>query len=109
MTLRDLIQMSEAILSVERAEERERPMMLTEHRFTIEAKCPKDVTTDTYNTYVRSDAVIPVEDIIAAVKVITKEPIFQEDITSRLARHLGCEVETHGIHSGVYTTCRYSA
>ncbi len=84
-------------------------MMLTEHRLTIEAKCPKDGTTDTYNTYVRSRVVIPVEDILAAVAQVTKKPTFQENITKLLAGRLGCEVETHGIHSGVYTTCRYTA
>ncbi len=87
-------------------------MMLTEHRLTIEAKCPKDGTTDTYNTYVRTTATISVEEILALAKHITEgKCMYQEELTRLLASRLPdlVEVETHGIHSGVYTTCRYSA
>ncbi len=82
--------------------------MLTEHRLMVEAKCPVDDTTDTYNTYVRTTKVRTVEEILAAVAAI-EGPIYQEDLTRELAVTLDAEVETHGIHSGVYTTCRCSA
>ncbi len=86
-------------------------MILTEHRLTIEAKCPKDGSTDTYNTYVRTSAILAVETIIAEAKEIGSDPIYQEELTRALAERVpgAVEVETHGIHSGVYTTCRYSA
>ncbi len=86
-------------------------MILTEHRLTIEAKCPVDTVTDTYNTYVRTTSLMGVEEILAAVAKVTRAPIYQEDLTRELARELidVVEVETHGIHSGVYTTCRCSA
>ena len=86
-------------------------MILTEHRLTIEAKCPVDGTTDTYNTYIRTTSLVGVEEIIAEAKAITAGgPIYQEDLTRNLAERLPAvvEVETHGIHSGVYTTCRTS-
>ncbi len=85
--------------------------MLTEHRLTIEAKCPKDGSTDTYNTYVRTTGLTSVEEIRDVVEDVTSRgPLYQEQLTRDLAVKLidVTEVETHGIHSGVYTTCRYS-
>ncbi len=86
-------------------------MMLTEHRLTIEAKCPVDDTTDTYNVYVRTTSLMGIEEIKAVVAGVTTEPLYQEDLTRNLGEQLidVTEVETHGIHSGVYTTCRYTA
>ncbi len=86
-------------------------MILTEHRLTIEAKCPVDGTTDTYNTYVRTNSLMSVEEILEAARKVTSVRIYQEELTRELARELidVVEVETHGIHSGVYTTCRYTA
>ncbi len=83
-------------------------MMLTEHRLTIEAKCPVDGATDTYNVYVRTTSQIDVELINEAAKELAAGPIYQEDFTRELGHALSAEVETHGIHSGVYTTCRYT-
>jgi hypothetical protein len=61
---------------------------------------------DAYNCLVTLSHVIPVEDILNAVEMVTNEPRFQEDITRELASLLSAEVVTHGIHSGVYTSCR---
>ena len=80
-----------------------------EHRITVRSVCPVDGSEDVYNCIVALDRVVPVEEIIAAVEAETREPRFQEDITRSLAKRLDGEVVTHGIHSGVYTTCRFSA
>jgi GTP cyclohydrolase I len=77
-----------------------------EHRLTIQATCPVDGTADAYNCLVSLDRVVSVEAILLAVELVTFEPAFQEDITRELASLLSAEVVTHGIHSGVYTTCR---
>lgn len=82
-------------------------MIEIEHRVTLTAKCPKDGSDDHYNTLITVNRVLPVEDILAAAESLAQEPIFQEDLTRQLAFGLAAEVTTHGIHSGVYTTCRY--
>lgn len=75
------------------------------HCLTITCTCPVDQKPDVYKCIVRTRRVIPVEDIIKAVKDLTKEAVFQEDLTQALHRSLACEVETRGWHSGVYTRC----
>lgn len=80
-----------------------------EHRLTVKATCPVDGTADAYNCVVSLDRTITVEAILEAVDVVTAEPSFQEDITRDLASMLKAEVVTHGIHSGIYTTCRCRA
>lgn len=79
-----------------------------EHRLTIKSVCPVDGTADAYNCLVTLDRVVSVEAILNAIEMVTFEPAFQEDITRELAGILSAEVVTHGIHSGVYTTCRCS-
>ncbi len=75
------------------------------YELTINAICPVDGKPDVYQLTVRSAKVIPVEDILAAVKKEVAEPAYQETITERLFRAIGTQVETFGIHSGVKTTC----
>lgn len=77
--------------------------MNVEHSLTIRCRCPIDHETDAYRVTVRTDRVVKVEDILAAVADLTKQEAFQENLTERLARRLGCEVETIGTHSGVQT------
>jgi hypothetical protein len=52
---------------------------------------------------VRAERTIPVEDILAVAERLTAEPIFQEELTVKLASRLGAEVTTVGVHSGVET------
>lgn len=83
------------------------PGFLVEHRLTLRAECPVDGSEDVYNCIVSADRTIAVELILTTAKAIAQRaPIFQEDLTRELAESLACEVVTHGIHSGVYTTCR---
>lgn len=84
--------------------------MVVTHRLRIEARCPVNSSVvDVYDLIVRTARTIKVEDIYKAVEENTKEPIFQEDLTDRLFRALGCEVSTVGKHSGVETTveCKF--
>ena len=78
--------------------------MHVEHRFQVSAKCPVDDRRDLYTVFVRTNRVIKVEDILAAVEKQTKEAVFQEDLANALAKVLGCEVETQGYHGEVFTT-----
>lgn len=82
-------------------------MIEVEHRVSIKAKCPVNDEDDYYNTLISVNRVVSVEAIHHAVEILTFEPAFQEDITRELATMLKAEVVTHGIHSGVYTTCRF--
>jgi heterodisulfide reductase subunit C len=77
--------------------------MLVEHRLEIVAVCPVDKLPDVYACIVRCSRVVKVEDILAAVEIVTKEPAYQETLTQELHRRLACEVETTGWHSGVLT------
>lgn len=77
--------------------------MLVEHTLQITALCPVDESVDIYTCTVRSDRIIPVEDILAAVRPLQTEKIFQEQLTLRLHKQLRASVETLGLHSGVQT------
>ena len=78
--------------------------MRVEHSFEVTATCPVDRKPDVYSCVVRASRVIPVEDILAAVKTVTSgPPLFQEDLTRELHRALAAEVETTGWHSGIRT------
>lgn len=77
--------------------------MNIEHTLQITAICPVDRLPDVYVCRVRCKRVVPVEDILAAVKKATLEPCYQEDLTHTLHRLLAAEVETIGYHSGVCT------
>jgi hypothetical protein len=78
--------------------------MRVEHMLEVTAVCPADQKPDVYRCVVRACRVIPVEDILAAVKNATEAgPLYQEDLTRELHRALAAEVETVGWHSGVRT------
>lgn len=77
--------------------------MRVEHTLEVVAVCPVDKAGDRYTVTVRALRVIPVEDIIAAVKQANSTPLYQEDFTEHLHRLLAAEVESVGWHSGVHT------
>lgn len=79
--------------------------MTAEHRLYIAATCPVDEDVlDIYELVVTTGALIEVEEIHATVRRLTAEPVFQEDLTDRLAEALGAHVLLRGRHSGVETT-----
>ena len=82
-------------------------MIEIQHRLTIKARCPANGEDDYYNTLVTVNRVLPVEDIQETAAGYAQERIYQEDLTRDLGLIFMAEVVTHGIHSGVYTTCRY--
>jgi hypothetical protein len=79
--------------------------MRVRHSLTVLSACPVDGQRDVYEVEVEVDFVLPVEHILAAVSRLTKEALFQEALTERLARELGARVRTIGTHSGVKTVC----
>jgi hypothetical protein len=79
--------------------------MRARHSLTVLSACPVDGQRDVYEVEVEVDFVLPVEHILAAVARLTKESLFQEALTERLARELGARVRTSGTHSGVRTVC----
>jgi hypothetical protein len=79
--------------------------MNVRHELAMQGKCPVDDTLDNYTVTVEAERIVKVEDILAAVASLP-QPLFQEEITKRLAGELGCTVTTVGYHSGVKTTCK---
>lgn len=80
--------------------------MIVKHRLHIRGRCPVDGKRDKYRVTVKVARVLKVEDILAAVAELTAGPVFQEDLTVRLAQKLAAAVKTVGRHSGVKTVCR---
>jgi len=79
------------------------------HTLKVRGICPVDQLPDEYTVRVVTRRVIPVEEILAQVEKLTKEPIFQEDLTQKLHRALACTVRSIGYHSGVRTVCTCAA
>ena len=79
--------------------------MRCEYQLTVVAKCPIDNARDSYQVTIRTSRIVKVEDILAAAKELAETPLFQEELTSKLASKLAVEVETVGWHSGVRATC----
>lgn len=80
--------------------------MKTIHRTTIVGSCPLgcvDVYTAEFHV---TGGVLPVEQIQEAINAETKEPVYQENLTKRLADRLGVTVVTFGTHSRFQTECR---
>jgi hypothetical protein len=78
--------------------------MKTIHELKIQGRCPINDGLDVYDLIVETTVIIKVEDILSAVTELP-QPIFQEDITQRLAHKLRASITTIGFHSGVKTTC----
>lgn len=88
--------------------------MKTTYELKAEATCPVDGKTIDYRIAVTVErpgkAMIFVEDLIATVGDIAREPTTQEDMTKALAERLpGAAILTVGTHSGVRVTCEASA
>ena len=79
--------------------------MKVKHTLEIKARCPVNDGQDTYRLTVTVDRLVKVEDILEAVRKLTAEPIFQEDLTRRLASELAASVHTTGRHGEVETEC----
>lgn len=80
--------------------------MKTVHRTTIVGKCPHGCP-DVYSAEFHiADRIITVESIQAEIDAATKEPVYQEDLTQRLANRVGCNVATVGSHGQFETECR---
>ena len=78
--------------------------MIVTHEPAMQARCPRDNAIDRYTVTVEATRIVPVEDILAAIAALP-EPLFQEEITVRIAIAIGCKVTPVGYHSGVRTTC----
>lgn len=83
------------------ATRRTRPV--TTHTTTVTGKCPLGCD-DEYTATFETARLIPVEVIDAAIKVYTQGPVFQEDLTKRLADCLQCRVTLTGLHGRFETT-----
>ncbi len=70
---------------------------------TIRCACPVDGTKDLYWVVIKSPSMVPVELFLDYVRETASKKQFQEELTADLAKRFGCEVETRGFHSGVYT------
>jgi len=77
--------------------------MNVRYELTMACQCPVDDAQDIYAVTIEATKMIKVEDILAMVKALP--PMFQEDITKRLAKAFDCRATTVGLHSGVKTTC----
>lgn len=77
--------------------------MKVTHELTFVSKCPHG-GEDCYEIVVKTDRMLPVEEILQALKDM-EQPIYQEDLTRRLAEQVHAKVKTIGLHSGVQTTC----
>ena len=82
--------------------------MTTIHRTTVVGQCPLGCA-DIYEVEFHvANKIIPVEAIQAEIDRATQSPIYQEDLTSRLASVLGCTVVSRGTHSRFRTECSAS-
>lgn len=81
--------------------------MIATHNFTLTATCPVDGSRDVYEVSVKVGYLVKCEDIVAAAETISKEsPVFQEELTEKLARKIPhSTVTTSGHHRcGVFLT-----
>lgn len=76
------------------------------YELDVRAVCPVvDGERDLYHVTVRSQHLIEVEKILVFFATYAERKVFQEELTLRASTHLGAEVQTVGIHSGVKVTC----
>lgn len=75
------------------------------YEFQTRVTCPVDGERILLAVSVRSDEMIPVEDLLRSVADITASPVMQEPFTEILAHRWGVRVSTVGVHSGVKITC----
>lgn len=77
--------------------------MMCRYFMTIRCTCPADGTRDRYWAVIKSPSMVPVELFLDYAREVESKMQFQEELTADLAKRFGCEVETRGFHSGVYT------
>jgi hypothetical protein len=75
--------------------------MRLSYHLKVVSHCPVDGKRDVYETEVRSERQINVEEILALSDEYTTASMFQEALTLDMAQKLGAEVITKGYHSGV--------
>ena len=75
--------------------------MLNQYEVEITCLCPVDDLPDVYRLTVTARRVIPVEDIIVAVKAFSKEKMYQEDLCQAIHRKVNACCVLVGYHSGV--------
>lgn len=75
---------------------------MTTHTTTITGKCPFGCV-DVYEATFTADRLIPVEVIQAAIGAFTHGPVYQEELTRRLAECLRCKVTLRGPHGKFVT------
>lgn len=80
--------------------------MSNTYQLEITCKCPVDDMPDVYQLTVTSQRVIPVEDILAAVKKLSEQKLYQEDLCQALHRKINACCVLIGFHSGVRVTSR---
>ena len=78
--------------------------MRVRHEIQIECRCPSDDLLDLYDCIIECERVLKIENIIAAVETISKQKMFQEDLTIKLSRQLNARVTTTGWHYGTVKT-----
>lgn len=79
--------------------------MRTVHRTDIVARCPLGGTDIYEASFTVAGTMLLVEDIQRHIDHLTAEPIYQEELTGRLAVRLKCRVETIGRHGRFTTEC----
>jgi hypothetical protein len=80
--------------------------MTTTHKTVIVGRCPHGCH-DVYEAEftIVGESVVTVESIQESIDRLTAEPVYQEDLTRRLAAAVGCRVRTVGTHGRFLTTC----
>jgi len=72
----------------------------------VQCACPNDDLSDIYDVVVEAERTIEVEEIIAFAASMADRKMFQEDLTTLMARKLNAKVTSVGWHYGVKTVIR---
>lgn len=80
-------------------------MNANRYYFELSGLCPNGQLKDRYECVLSSDAIIPVEDIVAFAKGLRKRKIFQEEIADLLRNEFQSIVTVTGFHHGVKIVC----
>jgi cytochrome c oxidase assembly protein Cox11 len=79
--------------------------MQCKYETRVATVCPANrAVLDHYDVTFLHIAMIPVEDIVAALNGYSGKEVFQEDLTKALSEMFKCRVITVGFHSNVKTT-----
>ncbi len=80
--------------------------MICRYQFESRSLCPADNSPDVYQVEVTSSEMIRCETLIALADLWSGVPIFQEELTKKLAAELRCPVVTTGTHCNGLVTVR---